>query len=171
MRSLLHTLCALALFSAFTALPFRPVWAAGTVSLTNLRPTEAAGKWKLNMTMDYGNVPQIPHIPMIFSFQPVVLYERALTDKSPEKPVLSRMPLQNRPAINESVDVSFVKASGQVSKVTKIDFVVRRDHGFAAGEYDLQIQREDDGVQMGQTVHLVLKGDNPVVDRRSPSPH
>ena len=46
-------------------------------------------------------------------------------------------------------------------------FVIRRDHGFEAGEYDLKIKREDDGVQMGQTIHLILKGDNPVVDRRS----
>jgi MYXO-CTERM domain-containing protein len=104
---------------------------------------------------------------MIFSFTPVVLYERALTDKSPEKPVVNRMPLSNQQGINESMDVGFSDASGKVFKVTKFDFVIRRDHGFEAGEYDLKIKRQDDGGQMGQTIHLVLKGDNPIVDRRA----
>src|SRR6185369_15576207 len=96
-----------------------------------------------------------------------VLYERSLTDKSPEKPVLTRMPLQNQQPINESMDVGFSDASGKIFKVTKFDFVIRREHGFEAGEYDLKIKRTDDGVQMGQTIRIILKGDNPVVDRRA----
>ena len=65
------------------------------------------------------------------------------------------------------MDVGFSDATGKIFKVTKFDFVIRRDHGFEAGEYDLKIKREDDGVQMGQTIRLVLKGDNPIVDRRA----
>jgi MYXO-CTERM domain-containing protein len=144
-----------------------PALAAGTVTLASREPTEVDGKWKLNMTIDYGSIPPIPHIPMIFSFTPTVLYERTLTDKSPDKPVLTRMPLQNQQGINESMDVGFADASGKVFKVTKFDFVIRRDHGFEAGEYDLKIKRQDDGAQMGQTIKLILKGDNPVVDRRA----
>jgi MYXO-CTERM domain-containing protein len=45
--------------------------------------------------------------------------------------------------------------------------VIRRDHGFEAGEYDLKITRSDDGAQIGQTIKLILKGDNPIVDRRA----
>jgi len=145
----------------------RPALAAGRVTVKSREVTEADARWKLDMTFDYGSIPQIPHIPMIFNFQPVVLYERALTDQSPNKPVLNRMPLQQQPSINESMDVGFSDASGKVFKVTKFDFILRRDHGFEAGEYDLKITREDDGSQMGQTIHLILKGDNPVVDRRA----
>jgi MYXO-CTERM domain-containing protein len=145
----------------------RPALAAGTVSLSTREPQEDDGKWKLKMSIDYGSIPQLPHVPMIFSFTPTVLYERALTDKSPEKPVVNRMPLSNQQTINESMDVGFSDGTGKVFKVTKFDFVIRRDHGFEAGEYDLKIKREDDGVQMGQTIRLILKGDNPVVDRRA----
>jgi MYXO-CTERM domain-containing protein len=167
MQNALRTLIrAAVLLGALLVLP-RYALAAGTVTLASREPTEVDGKWKLNMSIDFGSIPQIPHVPMIFSFQPMVLYERSLTDKSPEKPVIIRMPLQNQQTINESMDVGFANASGQVFKITKFDFVIRRDHGFEAGEYDLKIKREDDGVQMGQTIHLILKGDNPVVDRRA----
>lgn len=163
----LLALVAAAILGALLSLLPHPALAAGTVNLASRELTEEDGRWKLKMSIDFGSIPQLPHIPMIFSFTPTVLYERALTDKSPEKPVVVRMPLQNQQGINESMDVGFSDASGKVFKVTKFDFVIRRDHGFEAGEYDLKIKREDDGVQMGQTIRLVLKGDNPVVDRRA----
>lgn len=141
--------------------------AAGTVTLASREPVEVDGKWKLNMTIDFGSTPHLPHIPMLFVFTPTVLYERTLTDKSPDKPVLTRMPLQNQQGLNESLDVGFSDASGKIFKVTKFDFSIKRDRGFEAGEYDLVIKREDDGVQMGQTIKLILKGDNAVVDRRA----
>jgi MYXO-CTERM domain-containing protein len=168
MRSTLRPLLAACLCALLGVLLLpRAASAAGTVTLKSREITEVDGKWKLDMTVDYGSIPQIPHIPVIFNFQPVVLYELALTDKSPNKPVLNRMPLSQQPPINESMDVGFSDATGKVFKITKFDFVIRRDHGFEAGEYDLKIKREDDGVQMGQTIHLILKGDNPVVDRRA----
>jgi MYXO-CTERM domain-containing protein len=145
----------------------RPAHAAGTVTLASREPVEDDGKWKLKMSIDFGGIPQMPHIPMIFAFTPTVLYERALTDKSPKNPVVVRMPLSNQQGINESMDVGFSDGTGKIFKITKFDFVIRRDHGFEAGEYDLKIKREDDGVQMGQTIHLILKGDNPIVDRRA----
>lgn len=141
--------------------------AAGTVTLVNREPEENDGKWKLNFKIDYGSIPHLAHVPMIFSFTPTVLYERTLTDKSPDKPVLTRMPLQNQQAINESIDIGFSDASGKIFKITKVDFSLRRDHGFEAGEYDLKIKRADDGVQMGQIIKVILKGDNAVVDRRA----
>lgn len=154
------------LFGVVIALPHAAL-AAGTVSLSTREPVEVDGRWKIQMTIDYGGIPSIPHIPMIFSFEPKVLYERSLTDKSPEKPVLTKLPLQNQTTINKSLDVGFSDASGKVFKVTKFDFVIRRDDGFEAGEYELKIKRQDDGAQMGQTIRLTLKGDNAVVDRRA----
>jgi MYXO-CTERM domain-containing protein len=147
--------------------PARAVFAAGTVIISNTQPTENDGKWKLQMTINFGGVPPMPHVPMLFSFTPTALYERDLTDKSPEKPVMVRIPLVNQQGNNESMDVGFSDASGRVFPTTKFDFTVRRERGFEAGEYDLKITREGDGVQVGQIIHLTFKGDNPVVDRRA----
>jgi MYXO-CTERM domain-containing protein len=144
-----------------------PAHAAGTVTLKERDPTEVDGKWKLFMTMDYGGIPHLPHIPMLFSFTATVLYERSLLDKTGDKPQLTRLPLSNQQAINVDTDVGFADASGKVFKITKFDVVIRRDHGFEAGEYDLKITRKDDGAQMGQTIKVTLKGDNPIVDRRA----
>ncbi|MDI1478433.1 MYXO-CTERM sorting domain-containing protein [Polyangium sp. y55x31] len=141
--------------------------AAGSVTLATREPEEVNGKWKLNFTINYGGKPDISYIPMIFSFTPTVLYERSLTDQSPERPILTKLPLKNQPSINESMDVGFSDASGKVFNITKFDFVIRRDKGFEAGEYDLKITRQTDGAQMGQTIKLILKGDNPIVDRRA----
>jgi len=144
-----------------------PAQAVGTVTLSTREPTENDGRWKLNMTINYGSTPPLPHIPMLFIFTPKVLYERSLTDQSPEKPVITKIPLHNQQSINESMDVGFSDASGKLFQTTKFDFVIRRDHGFEAGEYDLQIKRSDDGVQVGPTIKLTLKGENPIVDRRA----
>lgn len=142
-------------------------FAAGKVSLAKNKVQEVDGKWKLQMTIDYGSEPHIAHIPMLFVFTPKVLYERALTDKSPEKPVINKIPLENQASINESMDVGFGDPSGKIYKITKFDFIVRRDHEFEAGEYELVVKRQGDGVQVGKKQKIVLEGDNPVVDRRA----
>jgi MYXO-CTERM domain-containing protein len=145
----------------------RAAYAFGTVTVATKEPEEVNGRWKLVFTINYGSAPATPHVPMIFSFTPTVLYERSLTDQSGEKPVLTRIPLQNQQAINESQDVGFADASGKTFTTTKFDFPIRRDRGFEAGEYDLKISRADDGAQVGQVIKLKLKGDNPIVDRRA----
>ncbi|HRI70923.1 MAG TPA: MYXO-CTERM sorting domain-containing protein [Polyangium sp.] len=142
-------------------------FALGTVTLATKEPDESDGRWKLVFTINYGSTPHLAHIPMIFSFTPTVLYERSLTDQSPEKPVLTRIPLQNQISINESMDVGFSNSDGKIYSTTKFDFVIKRAKGFEAGEYDLKITRSDDGAQMGQTIKLKLKGDNTIVDRRA----
>jgi MYXO-CTERM domain-containing protein len=156
-----------ALILAGMSLAPRAAHAAGTVTIANLSPQENDGRWKLQMSINYGSVPHIGHIPMLFIFTPTVLYERALTDQSGERPILNKIPLQNQQAINESMDVGFSDASGKVFALTKFDFVIRRDRGFEAGEYKLEIKRADDGVRMGNVVTLKLLGDNPIVDRRA----
>lgn len=158
---------ALALALAFAALQPRVAHAAGTVTVTDLQPKEEDGKWKLKMTMNYGSAPPTAHIPMNFEFTQTVLYERTLTDQSPKTPVLNKRPLQNQTPINQSMDVGFSDASGKLFNITKFDFMIKRDHGFEAGEYTLVITRSNDGAKMGQPLRIVLQGDNVVVDRRA----
>jgi MYXO-CTERM domain-containing protein len=147
--------------------PARHAQAAGTVQISTREPVEEDGKWKLKFTINNGAVPNLPHMPVLFVFTATMHYERALTDKTGDKPVLNRIPLSNQQPINESLDVGFSDATGKIFSKTAFDFVIRRDRGFEAGEYDLKIKREGDGVQLGQNIHLVLKGDNPVIDRRA----
>lgn len=145
----------------------RAAHAAGTVTIANLSPTENNGRWKLQMTINYGSTPHIGHVPMLFIFTPTMLYERALTDQTGDRPILNKVPLKNQQSINESMDVGFSDASGKVFSTTKFDFVVNRDRGFEAGEYTLEIKRADDGARMGNIQKLKLMGDNPIVDRRA----
>lgn len=155
-------LAALALFGA--ALLPRAALAAGSVKLEN-QPEEVDGAWKLKFTIDYGSLPHLEHIPMIFSFEQTVSIERALTDQSPKNPVERRIPLQNQTPNNIEQDVGF--SDGQKKfKITKYDFKIRRDKGFEAGDYKLTLKTTD-GKQVGQTITVTLKGENPVIDRRA----
>ncbi|WP_437826798.1 MYXO-CTERM sorting domain-containing protein [Sorangium sp. So ce1153] len=162
---LARIVAALALLGAW--LPASAAHAAGTVIIADRSPKEENGRWKLKMTINYGGAPHLAHIPMLFAFTPTVHYERALTDQSPEKPILNKIPLQNQQGINESMDVGFSDGSGKIFAVTKFDFILRRDRGFEAGEYDLVIKRASDGVQMGQKQKITLQGDNEIIDRRA----
>jgi MYXO-CTERM domain-containing protein len=142
--------------------------AAGTVSIADSGPKEADnGTWKLKMTINYGGTPPTAHIPMIFSFTPTMHYERALTDQSPEKPVLVKKPLAGQQDININMDVGFSDPAGKTFNITKFDFILRRDHDFEAGEYTLKIKRTNDGQTVGTPQRIVLNGENPIIDRRA----
>ena len=167
MRNPVAAILSSLLLLACLFVPRRSAVAAGTATPSTREPVEEDGKWKLKFTIGIGSPPALPHVPMLFVFTPTVLYERSLTDKTGDKPIINRIPLQNQQPINESLDVGFSDGTGKVFPITKFDFVVRREHGFEAGEYDLKIKREGDGVQIGQTIKLTLKGDNVVVDRRA----
>jgi MYXO-CTERM domain-containing protein len=160
-------LLAVALAFASVLLAPRAALAAGTVTVQNTSPEEVNGRWKLMMTIKLPAPPPIAHVPMIFSFDHKVEYERQLNDKSPDKPVLVKKNLTGQTPINEGMDVGFSDASGKTFPLTKFDFVIRRDHGFEAGEYTLTIKRESDGAAIGSPIHLRLQGDNEVVDRRA----
>jgi MYXO-CTERM domain-containing protein len=166
-RVLLRALVPLAALAvALLALP-RAAHAVGSVKVDKTKVDEVDGRWKLKMTIDLGKAPDIAYVPMMFSFTPTMLYERSLTDESPEKPVVTRKPLTNQPSINESMDVGFSDGTGKAFKLTKFNFMVRRDRGFEAGEYTLEIRRSSDGAIVGRKVKLILDGENPVVDRRA----
>jgi MYXO-CTERM domain-containing protein len=141
--------------------------AAGSIKPESSTLKEEDGKWKLKLTIDYGGTPEIQFIPMNFSFEQVVLYERALTDEGGDKPVITKRQLQNQPPIIESMDVGFSDGTGKMFKVTKFNFVIRRDRHFEAGEYMLTVKKADGGQQIGQKIRLTLNGDNPVINRKS----
>ncbi len=160
-------LLAVALALACVLLAPRAALAVGSVSVTSTAPEESDGRWKLMMTIKLPAPPPIAHVPMIFTFDHKVEYERQLNDKSPDKPVLVKKALQNQTPNNEGMDVGFADASGKTFPLTKFDFVIRRDRGFEAGEYTLTIKRESDGATIGSPINLRLLGDNAVVDRRA----
>ncbi len=143
----------------------RTASAAGSASLKSHEATEVSGAWHIFVKLELPRPPSIPHVPMRFMFTKVAVYERALIDGHSE-PVENRQVLQNQPPTQESLDVDFANSSGKIFKGTNFDFGLTRDRGYEAGEYILQI-RTSDGVDIGGKMNLTLKGDNPVVDRRS----
>jgi hypothetical protein len=102
---------------------------------------------------------------MKFLFTKLVVYERALVDNQKD-PVINRQPLVNQTPTVEDQDVDFADPSGKIFNRTRFDFSLTRTRGYEAGEYKVQL-RTADGVDVGGPVTLTLKGDNPVVDRRS----
>jgi len=151
---------ALALVIPSTAL------ARGSVKIANRSPTEANGRWKLKFTIDYGGKPHIGHIPMVFEFKPTMYYERSLTDESPDKPILRRVPLQNQTPITLSMDVGFADMRGEIFKITKFGFKLGRANDFKAGEYTLKVRLASGGT-IGRPLKIILKGDNPIINRKS----
>jgi len=102
---------------------------------------------------------------MRFVFTKTVVYERSLTDTSKD-PVVNRQALSGQQPTAESLDVDFANPQGKIFKGTNFDFGLTRARGYEAGEYTVQI-RTADGADIGGPMRIVLKGDNPVVDRRS----
>lgn len=140
--------------------------AFGRVSLKRTTIEEADGRWRIEMTMNYGSKPHLGHIPMDFIFEQKVYYEYSITDGDKE-PVVRPKPMHNQKPERVQMDVGFTDARGEIWPETKFGFSLRRDRGFSAGEYILKIQRSSDGQQMGQPIRLTLKGQNELIDRRS----
>jgi hypothetical protein len=139
--------------------------ATGSARLTRGTSDENGGAWRIRLTLDLGKAPTLAHVPLKFIFTKTMVYERALVDGSKD-PVLNRISVRNDPPKIESMDVDFSNAMGKIWKGTSFDFSLPRDRGYEAGEYKLQV-RTADGTDIGSPMTLVLKGDNPVQDRRS----
>jgi MYXO-CTERM domain-containing protein len=138
----------------------RVVWKRQSVS-------ESEGAWKVSMEIHLSRAPDIPHIPVRFTFTPVTYFERALVDGKKD-PVVRKIPLESQQPIVESVDVGFMDpGTGKTAKRTRFSFHVTRDRGFDAGQYEVEVTNSHTGKKMGGKVTLTLNGDNPVVDRRS----
>jgi MYXO-CTERM domain-containing protein len=148
-----------------TALFSVDAMAYGTYHLRSAEVQESGGQWHVYLRMDLPHAPTLAHTPMKFMFTEETQYERALTDASKD-PVMNRQPISNAMPKVESLDVDFSDATGKIFKTTNYDFSLSRVRGYEAGEYKMQI-RTSDGQDVGGTVTIILKGDNPVVDRRS----
>jgi MYXO-CTERM domain-containing protein len=140
--------------------------AAGSVRVASSTVEEAEGVWKLKLTMDYGSMPHIAHVPMVLSFTQTTLFERFVDDTTGDKPATRNVPLQNQTPIDLPMDVGFADMSGKMFKVTKFSFKLTREAGFEAGEYTLKV-RLASGAAMGQPIRLRLNGNNKVINRKA----
>lgn len=140
--------------------------ARGSVKLAKSTVEEKKGKWKLKFTIDYGGMPHIAHIPMVFSFKPTALYERYLSDETGDEPATRTVPINNGTPIDVPMDVGFADMSGKMFKVTKFTVPLTRKADFEAGEYKLTVRLAAGG-KVGRPITVRLKGKNKVVNRKS----
>jgi hypothetical protein len=140
--------------------------AAGSYQLRTTEVQEVSGGWHVIFgSITLPRAPSTAHQPMKFLFTKTMVYERALVDNSPQ-PVLNRTALVGQTPSVESLDVDFSDPSGKIYNRTRFDFSLTRTRGYEAGEYKVQV-RTADGVDIGGASTIILKGDNPVVDRRA----
>jgi hypothetical protein len=139
--------------------------ATGTFTLRTTSVQEVSGGWHIFCQLALPRAPSIAHTPMKFLFTKTMVYERALVDTSPD-PVINRQALVNQTPSVESLDVDFADPRGQIFNRTNFDFSLTRTRGYEAGEYQVKV-RTSDGVDIGSPATIILKGDNPVVDRRA----
>lgn len=157
-------LVALACLALVTFLA-RDAHAVGTFKLKSTEATEVSGAWHVYVTIELPKAPLTAHQSMKFHFTKTMAYERALIDGHND-PVVNRQALQNQTPSVESLDVDFADPSGKIFKGTRFDFGLTRTRGYEAGEYKVEL-RMSDGTNIGAAQTLILKGDNPVVDRRA----
>jgi len=124
------------------------------------------GFWRLEVAIYMPKAPDVPHVPMKFEFQPVAYYARDLTDG--DKLVEHTVPLTDRQALIESVDVGFMDSgSGKIESRTRFTFKVTRAHGYEAGEYKVTIRDTRNGQVVGTAQTLKFQGENETIDRRA----
>jgi len=122
--------------------------------------------WRLEVAIFLPHAPDVPHVPMKFEFQPEVYYERDMVDG--DKLVEHKVPLDNRQALIESVDVGFLDSgSGKIESRTRFTFKLTRAHGYEAGEYKVSIHDGRNDQPVGAPVTLIFEGENEVIDRRA----
>jgi MYXO-CTERM domain-containing protein len=122
--------------------------------------------WNLELAIYLPSAPDVPHVPMKFEFQPEVYYERDMMDG--DKLVERKVPLDNRQALIESVDVEFLDSgTGKIEPRTRFTFKLTRAHGYEAGEYKVTIHDGRNDQAVGAPVTLIFEGENEVIDRRA----
>jgi MYXO-CTERM domain-containing protein len=161
-RSLL-TLLQLLLLLLLTS----PALAAGRLEWKSKTMKEREDKsWRVEVAIYLPRAPDVAHVPMKFEFMPEVYYERSMMDG--DKLVERKVPLENRQALIESVDVGFLDSgSGNIEKRTRFSFKVTRAHGYEAGEYKITVRDTRNGQVIGQPTTLIFEGENEIIDRRA----
>ncbi len=124
------------------------------------------GSWRLEVSLFMGRAPDVAHVPMKFEFMPIAYYERSMVDG--DKLIERTVPLENRQALIESVDVGFLDSgSDKIESRTRFSFKVTRAHGYEAGEYKVTIRDSRNGQAVGTATTLIFKGENEIIDRRA----
>ena len=143
-------------------------WAGGRIDWKSKTLKESGShSWTVEVSIFMNKAPDVATLPMRFSFQPVVYYERALMDGK-DGPQDRKVPLEGKPPLVESVDVGFLDpGNGTIQKRTKFSFSVNRGHGFEAGEYDVTVRDGRTDAALGAATHLIFEGENEVIDRRA----
>lgn len=156
-----------AVFAALVSVITPPADAApvGSWTLKSKEAQEVSGAWHVYTKIELPKAPLTPHQTMRFIFTKTVVYERSLIDGHAE-PVINRQTLTGQTPSTESLDVGFSDATGKIFKGTSFDFGLTRTRGYEAGEYTVELRSSDNTV-IGAKQNLILKGDNPVVDRRA----
>jgi len=157
-----------AAFSMLVFLVAASASAGGRVEWKSKKLTESGShSWTVDVAIFLNKAPDVGTLPMRFSFQPVVYYERSLLDGK-EGPQLRQVPLDNKPPLVESVDVGFLDPSnGQIQKRTRFSFKVSRVQGYEAGEYDVTVKDGRSDASLGGPTRIVFDGENEVIDRRA----
>ena len=141
--------------------------AAGRIEWKSTAVKEREDKsWRLEVAIYMPKAPDVPHVPMKFEFQPTAYYARDMTDG--DKLVEHTVPLTDRQALIESVDVGFLDSgSGKIEARTRFTFHVTRAHGYEAGEYKVTIRDTRNGQVVGTAQTLKFQGENETIDRRA----
>jgi len=144
-----------------------PAAAVGRIEWKEKTIKERDGtSWRVEMAIYLPKPPDVAHVPMKFEFQPTVYYERSIVDG--DKEIDRKVPLENRQALIESVDVGFLDGStGNIEKRTRFSFKVTRAHGYEAGEYKVTVKDTRNGTTIGTPVTLIFDGKNELIDRRA----
>lgn len=158
-------LALLALFATVVSLAVTADAATGSFVLKTKEANETGGAWRIFTKVELPKAPIVAHQSMRFLFKKTMVYERSLVDGRSE-PVINRTALTGETPSTESLDVNFGDATGKIYKGTNFDFALTRTRGYEAGEYEVEL-RTADNVIVGGKQTLILKGDNPVVDRRA----
>jgi MYXO-CTERM domain-containing protein len=162
-RRLLLVLCQLIVVLLYSG----SALAAGRIEWKSTTTKERDDKsWRLEVAIYMPRAPDVPHVPMKFEFQPTAYYARDMTDG--DKLVEHTVPLSDRQALIESVDVGFMDSgSGKIESRTKFSFKVTRAHGYEAGEYKVTIRDTRNGQIVGTAQTLKFQGENETIDRRA----
>lgn len=142
------------------------VAANGTITPASKTLPEAAGGWKMALTVKLPKKPDPAYQTFRFFFTPVVLYETFMDDTKPGEQTRALPQDKNTKPSVESLEVGFSDARNQVWDTTKFDFIIKRDRGFESGEYKVEVRDTNDRV-IGSSFVVKLDGKNPMVDRRA----
>jgi len=141
--------------------------AGGRVQWKSQKVKETDGGWKVEVTIFLSKAPDTSLVPVRFQFTPIAYYERALIDNH-EGPVRNVIPLLNKQAMIEGVDIGFMDpGTGKLENRTRFTFRVTRARGYEAGEYEVEIKDARSDQTIGTKQRISLDGDNEVIDRRA----